>query len=139
MQQPPANQITAPLTSVHDGVPHTPHGEGTVYFRVFLALCGFTVLSVVADLLHLAQHCMLATIVLSVAFAKALCVMLYFMHLKFERGWKYLLLGPTLLLAGGMIVGLSPDISMHYYSQDIPQLHMIPGEGTVAAPVATGH
>lgn len=93
------------------------------YFAVFIALFVFTGISVVADVIHLDNKVILAAIVLSVATAKALCVMLYFMHLKFERAWKYMLLAPTFILAAGMMLSLIPDIGKHYYTVDTPQVH----------------
>lgn len=100
--------------------PHESHAA--TYFTVFLALCALTAVSVVADLLHLADHRILVAIVMAVATAKALCVMLFFMHLKFERAWKYLLLGPTAVLAAAVPLALAPDIGLHYYLQDVPQV-----------------
>lgn len=93
------------------------------YLAVFLALCGFTAVSVVADLIHIPNRAVLVAIVLAVATAKALCVMMYFMHLKFERAWKYMLLAPTFILAAGMMIALVPDIGEHYYTVDSPQVH----------------
>lgn len=97
------------------------HLHGNTYLRVFLALCGLTVLSVLADLLSLADRRIIVAIVLAVATAKALCVMLYFMHLKFESGWKYVLLAPTIVLALALPLSLLPDVGMHYYPQDTRQ------------------
>jgi cytochrome c oxidase subunit 4 len=100
---------------------HESHGG--VYLVVFGLLCVFTVISWVADIIHMKSHAMLVAIVLTVATAKALCVMMYFMHLKFERAWKYMLLLPTFILATGMMIALLPDIAMHYYTVDVPQVH----------------
>lgn len=110
--------------SEHDHDHHESHGAA--YFRVFCALCVFTAVSVVADLVHLPSKVMLGAIVLSVAVAKALCVMMYFMHLKFERAWKYLLLAPTVIIAMALPVALRPDIGTHYYTQDVQQLRDYP-------------
>ena len=55
------------------------------------------------------------------AVAKALCVMAFFMHLKFEGRWKFVLLSPTIILAIGIPLALLPDVGLHYYSVDIPQ------------------
>lgn len=96
--------------------------HGAAYFRVFLALCGFTILSVAADLIHLQNKVLLGGIVLAVATAKALCVMMFFMHLKFERAWKYLLLAPTIILALALPLSLRPDIGETYYTPDVPQI-----------------
>ncbi len=64
------------------------------YFVIFAALCGFTLLSILTDVVHLDYHVKVVA-VLAVATCKALCVMAWFMHLKFERAWKYVLLAPT--------------------------------------------
>jgi cytochrome c oxidase subunit 4 len=100
---------------------HDSHAKA--YFAVFIALCCFTGLSVMADLVHLPSKAILGAIVLAVATAKALCVMMFFMHLKFERAWKYMLLAPTLILAAGLMTALIPDIGRHYYTVDSPQVH----------------
>lgn len=91
------------------------------YVTIFLVLCVFTGLSWLADIMHLANHAVLTVIVLAIASAKALCVMAVFMHLKFERAWKYLLLAPTLILASAIPFALAPDVAMHYYTTDVPQ------------------
>jgi cytochrome c oxidase subunit 4 len=103
----------------------TDHQEshfGT-YFTVFLALCVFTLMSIGADYLQFSNHNVTRVLVLAIATAKALCVMMYFMHLKFERAWKYLLLAPTLILASAIPFALAPDVGMHYYTPDVPQVH----------------
>lgn len=103
---------------------HESHGG--LYFRVFLALLVFTAISVIADLVHLPNKFLLGAIVLAVAVAKALCVMMFFMHLKFERAWKYLLLAPTVILALALPLSLRPDIGETYYTPDTPQLRDYP-------------
>jgi cytochrome c oxidase subunit 4 len=91
------------------------------YLLVFGALCVFTALSVMADLLHIDNKLLLIVIVISIAMAKALSVMAYFMHLKFERNWKYVLLAPTICLACGIPLALLPDVGVHYYAVSAPQ------------------
>lgn len=96
---------------------------GLGYLQVFGILCLLTLISIVADFLPLpGGHVVLALIVLSVATAKALFVMLYFMHLKFEGAWKYALLTPTVILGLGLLLALMPDMSLHYYPLDVPQV-----------------
>ena len=105
---------------------HDSHDAHHVnYMYVFFALCGFTVLSIGADLLHFQNRAILIVIVLAIASAKALSVMLYFMHLKFERNWKYILLAPTTILAIGIPLALMPDIAFHYYVEDVPQMKAV--------------
>ena len=110
--------------SEHDHDHHESHGK--LYFAVFCALCVFTAISVAADLVHLPSKILLGAIVLAVAVAKALCVLMYFMHLKFERAWKYLLLAPTTIIALAIPLSLRPDIGTSYYVQDVPQLRDYP-------------
>lgn len=97
------------------------------YLAVFGALCLLTLVSVLADLLTLPSlEWVIAVIVLAVAAAKAGFVMLYFMHLKFETHWKYALLLPTIVLGLGMLLALMPDITLHYYTIDVPQVESQP-------------
>ena len=96
-------------------------GHHVNYWLIFLALCVCTALSVVADLIHLDNKFVVAFIVLSIASAKALFVMTYFMHLKFEGRWKFVLLAPTIILAIGLPLALLPDIGVHYYISEAPQ------------------
>lgn len=103
----------------HDG---EFHSHGKLYFSIFLALCVFTGISIAADLFHIPNKALLIGIVFAVAVCKALCVMLIFMHLKFERAWKYLLLAPTFILAATIPFALTPDIGTHYYVPTAPQI-----------------
>lgn len=96
-------------------------GHHVNYWLIFLALCVCTALSVVADLVQLDNKFVVAFIVLSIASAKALFVMTYFMHLKFEGAWKFVILAPTAILAVGLMLALLPDIGVHYYPTDVPQ------------------
>jgi len=105
--------------SDHDHEHHESHSAA--YFRVFIALCGCTAVSVLADTAGLPKA-PLAVVVLAVAVAKALCVMMLFMHLKFERAWKYLLLAPTTIIALALPVSLRPDIGETYYTTDVQQM-----------------
>ena len=97
------------------------HSHGQLYFMVFWVLCGFTLMSIGADYLQMANKNILRAIILAVATSKALCVMMYFMHLKFEGAWKYLLLAPTFILAATLPFSLVPDVGTHYYTVDVPQ------------------
>jgi len=102
---------------------HEYHSHGKLYFTIFAALCVFTIISIVADVIHIPNRALLVGIVLAVAVCKALCVLLIFMHLKFERAWKYLLLAPTLILACTIPFALTPDIGLHYYTPTAPQIY----------------
>lgn len=96
-------------------------GHHVNYFLIFIALCICTLLSVVADVIKLDSKVAVAFIVLSIATAKALFVLTFFMHLKFEGAWKFVILAPTAILAMGLMLALLPDIGVHYYPTDVPQ------------------
>ena len=93
-----------------------------MYLKVFGVLCVFTALSVAAD--SIPGKATVTVVVLTIACFKASFVVLFFMHLKFEGKWKWLLLTPTVVLAAALPVALSSDISTHYYKTDVPQNQM---------------
>lgn len=93
------------------------------YLMVFVALCVCTAISVGLDILHM-PPVLLVSAVLAVAVAKATFVMTYFMHLKFEGKWKFVILMPTAILAVGLMFALVPDMAMRYYSSEVPQVKM---------------
>lgn len=100
---------------------HDDHGHHAPYFAVFLALCVFTAISFALDFMSFNSHAVVIVLVMSVAVAKALFVMTYFMHLKFEGNWKLVLLAPTAILAIGLPLALTPDIGVSYYQNLAPQ------------------
>ena len=106
---------------------HDDHSAHHVnYLYVFFALCGFTALSVGFDMMGgIVSHSVVIVLVLAVAVAKALCVMMFFMHLKFEGNWKFVLLAPTTILAIGLPLALMPDIGVAYYTSTAPQQEWI--------------
>lgn len=97
------------------------HGH---YALVFAALCLLTLLSIVSDVVHIESQALVVVIVMAIAVAKSSFVAMFFMHLKFERNWKYVLLAPTTILAIGIPLALFPDISIHYYRTDVPQMRV---------------
>jgi cytochrome c oxidase subunit 4 len=107
------------------------------YLLIFGALCAFTLLSVIFDNIALTKP-VIAVLVLAVAAAKALFVMMFFMHLKFEGNWKFVLLMPTFILACGLPLALAPDVGLHYYPQQVPQVqgasHAAPAGDTETDP-----
>lgn len=100
----------------HDG--HDTHHVN--YLAIFFVLCICTALSVAFDVLHMSKPVTIV-LVLAVAIAKASCVMMFFMHLKFEGNWKFVLLAPTTILAIGLPLALFPDVGASYYTSTAPQ------------------
>ncbi len=102
------------------------HHDSANYMPIFLTLCGLTLVSVAADFIPFSGlKVLIVAIAMSVALAKAIYVILYFMHVKFEGGWKYLLLAPTISMAILLPISLYPDLSTQYYVND-PNLQVTP-------------
>ena len=97
------------------------HKHHVNYLLIFIALCVCTLISILTDVVEIRSRLVLAVLVLAVASAKALFVLTYFMHLKFEGAWKFVLLAPTTILAIGLPLALLPDIGVHYYISEAPQ------------------
>jgi len=117
----------------HDGHEAHPHVN---YFAIFIALCVCTGLSIVFDLFKSESlKWVIIALVMAVACAKAMFVLTYFMHLKFEGNWKFIVLLPTTILAIGLIFALAPDIGLHYYQPDVPQVT----QPAPASPAADHH
>ena len=113
----------------HDAHPHVN------YFAIFIALCVCTGISILLDLFDVkSMRWVIIFLVLSVAVAKAMFVLTYFMHLKFEGNWKFIILLPTTILAIGLMIALTPDIGLHYYTPDVPQVNQPTPAPHTAAP-----
>jgi cytochrome c oxidase subunit IV len=79
-----------------------------LYYRVFVALLGLTLLTVGVAFVDLG---LLNTIIaLTIAVAKALLVLLYFMHLRYSSGLTWIVLG-----AGMFWVSLLLTITLSDY------------------------
>ncbi|MCA9040254.1 MAG: cytochrome C oxidase subunit IV family protein [Planctomycetaceae bacterium] len=109
------------MNDVPSAEAHDSHGSSKIYVIVFAILCACTAASWLIDELHIDSTRLLIVTVLAIASLKASFVMLYFMHLKFEKNWKYALLLPTTILAIGLPLTLLPDIGMQYYRNVNPQ------------------
>lgn len=121
-----SEQHVASPTDAH--APVEPHAEHDAhphvnYWHIFYALCALTAASVIADVYgHALGKVVIGLVVLTVACFKAMFVMLYFMHLKYEGKWKIVLLAPTTILALAIIAALMPDVGSHYYDVMVPQV-----------------
>jgi cytochrome c oxidase subunit 4 len=91
------------------------------FVAVFCALCMLTAISVaIANLDIFADKQVKWTAFMGVAFLKAFLVAVFFMHLRWEKIWKYALTIPALMLATILALSLFPDIGMRsrLYSDD---------------------
>jgi cytochrome c oxidase subunit IV len=79
------------------------------YIKVWAGLAVLTAVEYFYALLFKDHFTLLVTGLLSLALVKAGMVGWYFMHLKFERPWVYLLIVPACVLAVGLTLTLVPD------------------------------
>ena len=112
-----------------------------VFIVIFLMLSGLTGLSFWIANSHLMDNRMIGwSAMMSVSVAKALLVVLFFMHLWWERAWKYVLTLPALIMGGLLVILLVPDVGFRTdtYSNErrshAPevQLDPMPGPGGAA-------
>lgn len=99
------------------------------YLAIFILLCVCTLISAGFDVFKSSMtKPVLITLVMAVAACKATFVLLYFMHVRFETAWKYVLLTPTMVLALALPFALAPDMAFHYYNVIVPQSYVIAEE-----------
>lgn len=87
------------------------HGSVGLYLGVFVCLAGLTAASFgvanspIMDTPSIGWACMMA-----ISCAKALLVVMFFMHLKWEANWKYVLTVPASIMSMFLLLMLVPDI-----------------------------
>lgn len=91
----------------HETVHHHPN-----YVAIWYWLIGLALASVVVSALPL-PHTVITAIIFAAALVKAVLVVLYYMHLRFERLLVYALLGVPLLFFAILVLVLLPDIAGH--------------------------
>lgn len=94
------------------------HGSTQLFIGVFIGLCILTALSFAAgsSSFVMSTPSIGWTIMITVSVCKALLVMLYFMHLKWEANWKYVLTIPATMMSLFLIFALVPDIGLRTLS-----------------------
>jgi cytochrome c oxidase subunit 4 len=90
----------------HQAEAHAP------YLKVWLALLIFTLIEYFYAAACKELFIILLTGLLFWAAIKAGLVGWYFMHLKFEGKWVYILIVPAFVLAAILVLALAPDVSM---------------------------
>ncbi|RLS30057.1 MAG: hypothetical protein DWH79_11105 [Planctomycetota bacterium] len=94
---------------------HESHGGLGLYLAVFAALCLLTTMSFLTyssvwpwrDQPHVGWAFMMA-----VSCTKAMLVVLFFMHVRWEANWKYVLTIPAAMMAIFLALMLVPDVGM---------------------------
>lgn len=96
-------------SSGHDEPSHGSTGKFLMVFvgLLFLTAISFTVGNTPAIM---STPAIGWTIMMAVSCAKAMLVMLFFMHLKWEANWKYVLTIPASIMSVFLLLMLFPDI-----------------------------
>jgi cytochrome c oxidase subunit 4 len=88
------------------------------YVLIFYWLVGLTAATYLAAPLKHAEiftEFLVIIWVLAIACSKASLVAMFFMHLKFEGRWKFVLVVPPLVMACVLVLALVPDIAVRIY------------------------
>ena len=99
----------------------TGNSNTKVFLFVFLMLCALTGISFWVANSYLMENRVVGwSAMMLVSVAKALLVILFFMHLWWERAWKYVLTIPALFRGVLLVLLLVPDVGYRYltYSKD---------------------
>jgi len=94
---------------------HAEHGSTKLYLSVFLALCALTTLSFLTYFPFWRERVpteISRTFMMAVSCCKALLVILFFMHLKWEASWKWVLTIPASLMSIFLMLALVPDVGL---------------------------
>ncbi|HQU43254.1 MAG TPA: cytochrome C oxidase subunit IV family protein [Pirellulales bacterium] len=97
----------------HDHAGHDDHGGIAKYIYVFLALCVLTTMSFFTYSRYWPWHDTPAVgrmFMTAVSCTKAMLVILFFMHVKYEANWKYVLTIPASIMSVFLCLALVPDI-----------------------------
>lgn len=100
-------------TMHHDHAAHGDHGGIAKYIYVFLALCVLTTMSFFTYSRFWPWHETPAVgrmFMTAVSCTKAMLVILFFMHVKYEANWKYVLTIPASIMSVFLCLALVPDI-----------------------------
>jgi cytochrome c oxidase subunit 4 len=97
----------------HNHAGHHDHGGNAKYIFVFLALCVLTTMSFFTYSSYWPWHETPAVgrmFMTAVSCTKAMLVILFFMHVKYEANWKYVLTIPASIMSVFLCMALVPDI-----------------------------
>ncbi len=110
----------------HEAHPPVP------YFLIFGTLVIFTGITIGASYIHFESHTANVLLALAIAAFKASLVMLFFMHLKYEKRPIVIIAIVPFVLVAVLITALLPDIANGQFHQD----GVLPTAAKAAAPDA---
>jgi len=111
--------------------PEEPHGTTVPmphhhvnYYAIFGTLVVLTIVTVAVGLIDIHNELIKVLVALAIASVKALCVALFFMHLKFEGKLIYMIFIVPLLLCILLTVALIPDVLLPAQSTNNVSMHV---------------
>ena len=96
---------------------HESHGGLGLYIGVFLALCVLTTMSFLTYFDFWRENVpstISRAFMMAVSCTKAMLVIMFFMHLKWEANWKWVLTAPVIVMSALLIFALVPDIGLRF-------------------------
>jgi cytochrome c oxidase subunit 4 len=109
------NRVTQDFVDELDVESHAP------YLKVWAGLAVLTAIEYFYALLLKDHFLSLVLGLVTLALIKASMVGWYFMHLKFEKRWVYLLIVPACVMAVFLTLMLYPDMAMKPVDSDAPE------------------
>lgn len=127
-------------THGHGHDDHSSHGSFQTYMGVFGGLLVLTAIS-----FWLGNSSLKATMpasawagMMAVSCGKALLVILFFMHLKWEANWKYVLTIPAMMMSVFLVCMLIPDVGLRRNRYSEERVVRAAEPEAAASAVATG-
>ena len=118
---------------------HDEHTGIAKYIYVFIALCVLTSMSFFTYSSYWPfpeQPNIGRSFMMAVSCTKAMLVILFFMHVKYEANWKYVLTIPAAFMSLFLLLALVPDIGMRGRSSSEERLqHMAEPRSEQVSPV----
>ncbi|MGD9723684.1 MAG: cytochrome C oxidase subunit IV family protein [Pirellulales bacterium] len=116
----------APGSAAGHAEGHEGHGGIAQYIYVFIALCVLTGASffTYSSAWPFKNEPKVGwTFMMAVSCTKAMLVVLFFMHVKYEANWKYVLTIPAAFMSIFLILALVPDVGLrgHWLSEERTQ------------------
>lgn len=94
---------------------HESHGGIGLYIAIFLALCVLTTFSFLTYFDFWRDNVpkgVSMAFMMAVSCTKAMLVIMFFMHLKWEASWKWVLTAPVIVMSALLIFALVPDVGL---------------------------
>lgn len=126
----PTDAAHARTNTGHSGY-ESHHGGLGQYIAVFVALCALSTASFVTTSRIWPFHDQPQVgwaFMMAVSCTKALLVILFFMHVKYEANWKYVLTIPAAFMSVFLVLMLVPDVGLrNRYASEERKLYMSQG------------